>query len=71
MVGENIPVPMGKFVMNSSRVNPFLVFGVENSSLNSCRITIHRENLPVISCWPSIYCIGLELAITLVLCMSI
>ena len=51
---EGPTFPVGKLVMNSARAKPFLVFGVENSILNSCRIMIHQENLLEISHQPSI-----------------
>ena len=64
-------LPMGKFVMNSTRDKPFLVLRVENSKLNSWRMMIHRVNLRVISHIPSIYYMGLELAKTFILRMNI
>lgn len=64
---EGLTFPMGKSMMTSARANPFQVLGVENSRSNSCRIMIHLVNIPVISDWISIYFMGLELGMTLVL----
>lgn len=63
-------LPIGKLVMNFARNKPFLVLGLVNSRSNSWRMTIHRVNLLVISHHPSKYCMGLELATTLVLCRN-
>jgi hypothetical protein len=56
----------GKVVMSSARTRDFLLLGVENSRSYSWRITIHRENFPLICRRLSKYCMGLESAMTLV-----
>jgi hypothetical protein len=52
--------------MSSVRTSAFFLLGVENSRSYSWRITIHRENFPLICRRLRKYCMGLESAMTLV-----
>jgi len=64
---SGLGMPVGKAVMNSASARAFLLLGVENESENSWSIPIQRANLPLMIRCPKIYCMGLELATTLVL----
>jgi hypothetical protein len=57
----------GKDVISSARTKDFLLLAVENSMSYSWRITIYRENLPLICHRLSKYYMWLEYAMTLVI----